>query len=145
MLLKEIENNIFQQDNSIIYYSFGRDLMNDYIPRDKKILLLLDPLFVEIFEKNLNKLISASVSDITICIIVFEGIDLDVINKYFNCLDKLLENLSTVPNVKFITPETLELKYMDGANYNFRYPVFVQIVNSFEKQYLEQLESIRGK
>lgn len=134
MILKQKNDTEFLF-NGITLFSYGRNLLNNDIPINDNLLLLLDPLFLTLFEENMNKLCEyKNVKNIYIAFILFEDSDNSMIEEYCIKLQNLFEIMySSKHNFNFISDVNSELYYLDGHIYRL-FNKNADLVVKYEKQ-----------
>lgn len=139
MKIIEVEHNFFNI-NGTTYYLYGRNLLKEEVPTNNNLLLLLDPLFVNIFYKNMMKILSSNNKyNIAICFFQTNNSISKVIEDYFYDLERLFEKIvNSNCNIEFISDSITYIEYLDGQSYTFN-SVDIDLIKKFENKYYEYL------
>lgn len=145
MLLNEIKDSFFEIDNSRTFFSYGRKLVEEEIPENEEVLLLLDPLFLTILTDNLRKVIASGKKKVSILLIPFDNMELRFVETYINQLEDMIPEIADSNiEIEFLTPSNIEVTYLDKTYFKLGNPLFVKVINLFEKEYIERIDIYRS-
>lgn len=145
MQLKEIKDSYFEIDSSKIFFSYGRKLVEEEIPQDQNVLLLLDPLFITIVKDNLRKIIAAGTKKVSILFIPFDNLELRFAENYINSMEEIIQEVADSDiEIEFLTPSSIEITYLDKTYFKLENPLFIKVINEFENDYVERIKQYRS-